>query len=62
MDNNIDEKYDHTFFFKEIDPNINISNTNESLYFNKDNFNKNFNNSNNNNFFLHIKICSITKI
>ena len=57
MDDNIDEKYDHTFF-SEIDPNINVSNTNESLYYNEDDFNKHFNNSKNLSF-IHINICSV---
>ena len=59
MDDNIDEKYYHTFF-SEIDPNINVSNTNESLYYNEDDFNKHFNNSNNLSF-IHINICSVPK-
>ena len=59
MDDNIDEKYDHTFF-SEIDPNINVSNTNKSLYYNEDDFNKHFNNSKNLSF-IHNNICSVPK-
>ena len=49
MTDNIDEKFDHTFF-SDI----------ESLYFSENDFNNNLNHSNNLSF-IHINICSIPK-
>ena len=58
MDDNSDKYYDHTFF-SEIDPNINVSNTNESLYFNEDDFN---NNSNNLSLFISTYVAYRTNV
>ena len=59
MTDNIDEKFNHTFF-SDIDPKINVLNINESLYFSENDFNNNFNHLNNLSF-IHINICSIPK-
>ena len=49
-----------THLFRKLILALNVSNTNESLYFNEDDFNKNFNNSNNLSF-IHINICTVPK-
>ena len=57
--NDVNERFDHTFFSK-IDPDLNIADTNECLYYNEQSFNDKHYNSNTLSF-IHINICSIPK-
>ena len=58
-DNNINDKFDHTFFSK-IDPDVNISNEIACSYYNETSFNNEFINLDNLSF-IHINIRSIPK-
>ena len=57
--NDVNERFDHTFFSK-IDPDLNIADTNECLYYNEQSFNDEHYNSDTLSF-IHIHMCSIPK-